>query len=564
MILLGLTLLLCAVSGVRAQPFEPSATTLTFSANPAVVGQPVTLTAMVSAGGGNVTGGLGVTFFDGADLLTTVEVEGGPTTGTATLTVPFSSVGAHTITAAFNGTSTVGASSTAPELTISFAQSTTTLSISPNPAPAGENVTLTATINANGGNVIGGLGVTFFDGPNLLSTVAVQGGPTTGTATLSVPFSTTGARTITAAFNGTTTVGASNSESTFTVGPPTDSRNLRAMQIIASRQAALNSGRAFTGAVESAIADGLAGQSRGTSVNSSGAHLSYGPESSAPSPKWPVKAPPAAVPMPQDWQAWADFRGVGVGEWGSGDNDDESLSGLQLNALFGVTRRIAPDLLVGVIGGYEGFDFHSDTLNADLNGDGWTIGGYVGGRIAGTVRFHAAVGYSRLGYDGSSGDADGSFNADRWIVAGGLAGDMAVAAFKVEPSMDIFGVWEDQDGYTDSLGTSQSARSFNTGRFSTGAKVSYPMEISGNIEIVPYAGLYADYVFDGDTDELADVGLAAGSLTSLLSDGWSARAVGGVATHFEGGGDFAIGAEIGGLGGDIQSWTLRTGVNVPF
>ncbi len=53
----------------------------------------------------------------------------------------------------------------------------------------------------------------------------------------------------------------------------------------------------------------------------------------------------------------------------------ESLSGLQLNALFGVTRRIAPDLLVGVIGGYEGFDFHSDTLNADLNGDGWTIGG---------------------------------------------------------------------------------------------------------------------------------------------------------------------------------------------
>ena len=44
----------------------------------------------------------------------------------------------------------------------------------------------------------------------------------------------------------------------------------------------------------------------------------------------------------------------------------------QVNAIAGLTRRITPDFLVGVLGGYEHFDYSSLALNGVLKGNGWT------------------------------------------------------------------------------------------------------------------------------------------------------------------------------------------------
>jgi hypothetical protein len=78
---------------------EPSTTTVTASPSAANVGASVELTATVTCSA-DPSGGLGVTFFDGGDVLNTVPVGAD---GQAEYTTAFTTPGTHTITAAYNG-----------------------------------------------------------------------------------------------------------------------------------------------------------------------------------------------------------------------------------------------------------------------------------------------------------------------------------------------------------------------------------------------------------------------------------------------------------------------------
>jgi hypothetical protein len=98
-----------------AQPFEPTTTTLQASPTSATVGQQVVLTATVSCPG-FAPGGLGVTFFDGSELLDTIPVDAN---GQASLTTSFTTEGPHTITAAYNGDQNCGASNTTATVNVS-------------------------------------------------------------------------------------------------------------------------------------------------------------------------------------------------------------------------------------------------------------------------------------------------------------------------------------------------------------------------------------------------------------------------------------------------------------
>jgi len=97
-----------------------SATTVLASPSTAVTGQSVGLSATVSCAG-DPSGGLGMTFFDGSNLLTTVPVGAD---GSATYATSFTSTGTHTITAAYNGNDNCSASS-----------STTTVQVTAAPTP---------------------------------------------------------------------------------------------------------------------------------------------------------------------------------------------------------------------------------------------------------------------------------------------------------------------------------------------------------------------------------------------------------------------------------------------
>ncbi|MFE2021395.1 Ig-like domain-containing protein [Streptomyces sp. NPDC059499] len=100
--------------------------------------------------------------------------------------------------------------------------SSTAVQATPSPATTGQLVTLDATVTCTS-DPSDGLGVSFFDGPNLLATAPVSAD---GRSSLTTGFTTTGTHDITAAYNGDDTCGASSSKTTVTVSrapaPPAD------------------------------------------------------------------------------------------------------------------------------------------------------------------------------------------------------------------------------------------------------------------------------------------------------------------------------------------------------
>lgn len=96
----------------------PSSTSVTASPPTATVGSPVQLTASVTCAS-DPSGGLGMSFFDGGDLLSTVPVGAG---GQATYTTSFTTAGTHTITAAYNGNQACDASNGTATVQVSVSQ----------------------------------------------------------------------------------------------------------------------------------------------------------------------------------------------------------------------------------------------------------------------------------------------------------------------------------------------------------------------------------------------------------------------------------------------------------
>lgn len=262
------------------------------------------------------------------------------------------------------------------------------------------------------------------------------------------------------------------------------------------------------------------------------------------------KAPLQAPVFAPQWSTWADVRGSGFEQ-----SDSRALKGTQINATGGITYKLRPDLVVGAFAGYENFNYDFASLAGNLKGNGGTIGTYAGWQITPTLRWKGMVGWTGLGYDASAATASGNFDGSRWLVSTGLSGSYRVAAFIVEPSADVFALWERQTGYTDNLGVAHDSRSFSTGRVSLGGRALASSWWSG---VTPYLGFYGDWRFATNTAQPAAVPFTG------IGDGWSARVTGGVNMRVFTVGSLTLGGEYGGIGADYQIWTGKARLSVPF
>ena len=173
----------------------PTATTLVSSANPSNLAGSVTFTATTQAtapGAGMPSSGT-IKFYDGATLLATKT----PASGVATFPTSSLTLGTHSITAVFGGsTSYLGSTSAALSQSVSGAITTTSLSSNANPSTFGGTVSLTATVASGAGTPTGT--VTFTDGATTLGTVSLS----SGQAALSTASLATGTHPITATYSG--------------------------------------------------------------------------------------------------------------------------------------------------------------------------------------------------------------------------------------------------------------------------------------------------------------------------------------------------------------------------
>jgi hypothetical protein len=178
-------------------------TTLTASANPATVGQAVTLSAEITTQPGLIPTGT-VTFYNGTTVLGTASVMADD----AFLTTTALPVGSDSLTAVYSGdASNNGSSSAVLTEVVNPAQTMVMLSSSSNPAQAGQPVTFTADVMGTGGVTPTGT-ITFYDGTTVLGTVSLNG---MGMAALTVSDLAVGSHSITAVYSGDATYSGSSS-----------------------------------------------------------------------------------------------------------------------------------------------------------------------------------------------------------------------------------------------------------------------------------------------------------------------------------------------------------------
>jgi hypothetical protein len=172
---------------------SPTTTTLVSSSNPSSYGQTVAFTASVTSTAGTPTGT--VVFYDGLTSIGSATLS----SGKAAISVSSLAAGSHSITAAYQGSSTF-ASSTSAVLTqvVNGVTTATTLASSLNPSTFGQSVTFTAAVTSSSGTPTGT--VVFTDA----STSTTLGSATlvSGTASISVSSLAAGSHSITAAYQG--------------------------------------------------------------------------------------------------------------------------------------------------------------------------------------------------------------------------------------------------------------------------------------------------------------------------------------------------------------------------
>jgi hypothetical protein len=187
-----------------------STTALTATPDPSYVGQPVTLTAVVTeVGTAYFTRPSGsVTFYDGATELGQVTLGfNGGASNASTITTALAA-GTHTLSAVYSGDVAYYASTSAPvPQVVNLYGSATTLTAAPNPAGTGQTVTLTAAVTGTGRAIPGGT-VTFYDSATQLGQATLDA---TGHATYSTTTLALGTHTLTAVYAGTATYFASTS-----------------------------------------------------------------------------------------------------------------------------------------------------------------------------------------------------------------------------------------------------------------------------------------------------------------------------------------------------------------
>jgi uncharacterized repeat protein (TIGR01451 family) len=467
---------------------------------------------------------------------------------------------AGTLTNSVTMTTTGGNRNSSATLTVTPLASTTTLVSSLNPSGSGQAVIFTATVA--GSSPTGT--VTFKDGATTLGTGALDGA---GRATFTTSSLSVGSHSITAAYGGDTNNAASTSTALDqSVGTAPDSLKLKALQNQVTPIVAQTSGAAISGAIDNAVSDafGDGGPPIGAGPNGVTVNFAAAPRSEVKRRTDeafsalgyagnPTKAPPRSL-VEREWSLWLDVHGSG---WDRNDADAD-LKGRQINVTGGLGRKLTPDLLVGIVVGYENFRYDSAALDGTMKGNGGTIGAYAAWRLLPTLRWDAVLAWSDIFYDGSAGTASGSFTGQRWLASTGLTGNYRAAGFVLEPSVKVYALWEREGEWTDSLGTLQSAHSFSTGRVATGGKASYSWLLASGARLAPYVGLYGDWRFGTDD------AVPAGQPIVGIGNGWSARATGGIAYATAGGASLSLGGEYGGLGADYKVWTASVRGNVPF
>ncbi|MEM6661148.1 MAG: autotransporter outer membrane beta-barrel domain-containing protein [Pseudomonadota bacterium] len=158
--------------------------------------------------------------------------------------------------------------------------------------------------------------------------------------------------------------------------------------------------------------------------------------------------------------------------------DGDSFDGLTGDVNGGVDYQVEDGVVVGVAAGIGRADFDTQigTVRGSLESTSLTIGLYGAARVADTLTVDGIVSFSFLDYDVASGTTTGGFDATRFGISVGVYNDIDLGGVILQPHARLTYGHEEQDAYTDSIGTARPSVTVNAGRVRAGPKLILPTE----------------------------------------------------------------------------------------
>ena len=252
------------------------------------------------------------------------------------------------------------------------------------------------------------------------------------------------------------------------------------------------------------------------------------------------------------WNAWLK------GNWNI--YDGTNFDGHTIDVMAGLDYRYSDTTIIGLLGGYgvSDFDVVTSGIDGSFKGDSYSFGPYIGMKLSEHLKFKALAAYTFSDYANVSGTTDGNFDAHRATVMAELTGTWNYDAFFVSPGIRFVYAQENQDGYTDSAGTTHSSLVIRAGRISVGPKIGYTHKYENGGSFRPWLALNGEYDF---SNQDAD----AGSGMPDLSDVLSARFKAGFDATTSTGISLSLQGNVSGIGSDqFTGYGGTAKLRVPF
>ncbi|MBP7065102.1 autotransporter outer membrane beta-barrel domain-containing protein [Ferrovibrio sp.] len=245
------------------------------------------------------------------------------------------------------------------------------------------------------------------------------------------------------------------------------------------------------------------------------------------------------------------------GAYSTIDNNQAGLlfDGSVYNLVAGLDYMLSDRVVAGVAFGYESLDLTTAFNNGSTEGTGLSITPYIGFSLTNAWSVDLAASYGTIDYDVvRNTNIRGSFDAERWFVAGNLNGDYGFGRLRVMPKVGVLYLEEKSDSHVDSTGATVVGSTTKLGRISAGGRVGYAFD-----SVMPYVKVIGEYDFEKN----APVALSNGTFSH--DDDMGAQL--GVGFDFYGSNTFSGTVEAAYLSAgrtDLDVWTTSARLRVKF
>ena len=195
---------------------------------------------------------------------------------------------------------------------------------------------------------------------------------------------------------------------------------------------------------------------------------------------------PAAAAGVTEFDLWVD------GTW-SRVASGETASDLGLLHI-GADYRHSGNVLIGLLGQFDwSDDEEADAQSTQMDGFGWMIGPYAAARLREHLIFDTSVAWGRSDNEVSPFGSD----TDRWLVRGGLTGDLRLDSWYLTPGVSATYFEEERKSYADSLGAEIPSQTVSLGRFVFEPEAAYLYQPTADWLIRPQVGGSGIWTFGG-------------------------------------------------------------------